>query len=221
MGIGRVIVFALLALVLIAASFATYYFVIGPKLPFSPGPDTTATARAHGTAQAQTQAATDAQATANTRISASTTAQGRANATAQANPYPPNGGTLTINDPLSNNSKGYGWEVGERDGGFCTFTGGAYHSNIPQSGVFHSCLALATSFADFAFEVQARVVSGTTSGIVFRADRTTTHLYYFIIDENGNFFLKVYFDTTFSSGQIGVVVLAGEAEFSNARVWKL
>ncbi len=267
-GIGRVIVFALRALLLMAASIATYYFVIGPKLPCSPGPDTTATARAQGTAQAQTKATTNAQATANTRISASATAQGQATATAQANPYPPNSGTLTINDPLSNNDNGYGWEGGERDGGFCTFTGGAYHSNIPQSGVFHSCLALVTSFADFAFEVQARVISGTTSGIVFRADRATTHLYYFIIDENGNFFLKVYFDkngtssviasgsdpaiktngnnliavvargsqielyvnrhlirtlndTTFSSGQIGVVVLAGEVAFSNARVWKL
>jgi eukaryotic-like serine/threonine-protein kinase len=268
LGIGRVIVFALLALLLIAASFATYYFVIGPKLPFSPGPDTTATTRANGTAHAQTQATANASATANTQISASATAQGKATATAQANPYPPNGGTLAINDPLSNNNNGYGWEVGERDGGFCAFNGGAYHSNIPQSGVFHSCLALATSFADFAFEVQARVVSGTTSGIVFRADRATTHLYYFIIDKNGNFYLKVYFDkfdtssviasgsdpaiksdgnnliavvarggqielyinrrliktlndTTFSSGQIGVVVLSGEVAFSNARVWKL
>jgi len=127
---------------------------------------------------------------------------------------------------------------------------------------------LATNFTDFAFEVQAKVISGTTSGIVFRANRATTHLYYFIIDENGNFYLKVYFDkngtssviasgsdpaiksdgnnliavvarggqielyinrhliktlndTTFSSGQIGVVVLSGEAAFSNARVWKL
>ena len=191
-----------------------------------------------------------------------------ASATAEANPYPPNSGTLAINDPLSNNSKGYGWEEGERDGGFCTFTGGTYHSIIPQSGVFHSCLALATRFTDFAFEVQAAVISGTASGIVFRADRATTHLYYFILDESGNFYLKVYFDklgtssviasgsnpaintdghnliavvargsqidlyvnrhliktlsdTTFSSGQIGVVVLAGEVAFSNARMWKL
>ncbi len=268
LGLGRVILLVLLALLLIAASFATYFFVIGPKLPFSPGPDTTATARVQETAQAQTQATANALATTNTRIAASATAQSRATATAQANPYPPNRGTLVINDPLSDNSKGYGWEGGERDGGFCTFTGGTYHSNIPLSGTFHSCLALATNFTDFAFEVQAKVISGTTSGIVFRANRATTHLYYFIIDENGNFYLKVYFDkngtssviasgsdpaiksdgnnliavvarggqielyinrhliktlndTTFSSGQIGVVVLSGEAAFSNARVWKL
>ena len=199
---------------------------------------------------------------------ASATAQVKATSTAEANPYAPGGGRLVINDPLSNNSKGYNWEEGERDGGFCTFSGGTYHSNIPQSGVFHSCLALATNFADFAFEVQAAVISGSSSGIVFRADRATTHLYYFIIDESGNFHLKVYFDkfdtssvvasgssaaiktsgsnliavgarggqidlyvnrqlikslsdTTFRSGQIGVVALAGEVAFSNVRVWKL
>jgi serine/threonine protein kinase len=191
---GRIILFALLALVLIAASFASYYFIIGPKLLFANSPNTTATARAHGTAQAQDQATANAHATANARVSAS--------ATAEANPYPPKSGTLVINDPLSNNSMGYDWEEGERDGGFCTFTGGTYHSNIPQSGVFHSCLALATNFADFAFEVQAAVITGTASGIVFRADRATTHLYYFRIDENGNFLLKVYFDKNGTSNII-------------------
>jgi hypothetical protein len=256
---GSVILLVLLALILIAASFASFYFIIGPKLLYPTGPNTTATAQA--------QASANALATSRA-LSASATAQGRATTTAEANPYPPNSGTLAINDPLSNNSKGYGWEEGERDGGFCTFTGGTYHSIIPQSGVFHSCLALATHFTDFAFEVQAAVISGTSSGIVFRADRATTHLYYFILDESGNFYLKVYFDklgtssviasgsnpaintnghnliavvargsqidlyvnrhliktlsdTTFSSGQIGVVVLAGEVAFSNARVWKL
>ena len=259
LSMGRVILLVLLALILIAASFASFYFIIGPKLLYATGPNTTATAQA--------QASANALATSRA-LSASATAQGRATATAEANPYPPNSGTLAINDPLSNNSKGYGWEEGERDGGFCTFTGGTYHSIIPQSGVFHSCLALATHFTDFAFEVQAAVISGTSSGIVFRADRATTHLYYFILDERGNFYLKVYFDkfgtssviasgsnpainadghnliavvargsqvdlyvnrhliktlsdTTFSSGQIGVVVLAGEVAFSNARVWKL
>ena len=257
LSMGRVILLVLLALILIAASFASFYFIIGPKLLYATGPNTTATAQASANALATSRA-----------LSASATAQGRATATAEANPYPPNSGTLAINDPLSNNSKGYGWEEGERDGGFCTFTGGTYHSIIPQSGVFHSCLALATHFTDFAFEVQAAVISGTSSGIVFRADRATTHLYYFILDERGNFYLKVYFDkfgtssviasgsnpainadghnliavvargsqvdlyvnrhliktlsdTTFSSGQIGVVVLAGEVAFSNARVWKL
>ncbi len=194
---GRIILFALLALVLIAASFASYYFIIGPNLLFANSPNTTATAHARGTAQAQGQATANALATANARVSASATALG-----AEGNPYPPKSGTLVINDPLSNNSISYNWEEGERDGGFCTFTGGTYHSNILQSGIFHSCLALATNFANFAFEVQAAVITGTSSGIVFRADRATTHLYYFRIDENGNFLLKVYFDKNGTSNII-------------------
>ena len=257
------IALALLALLLIAASVGAYYVIAGAQSPSAFGG-----ANATATAQAREQSTANALATTNANTLASATAQGRATATAQANPYAPNGGTLVINDPLSSNNKGYGWEEGERDGGFCTFSGGSYHSSIPQNGVFHSCLALATNLADFAFEVQATVISGSSSGIVFRADRATTHLYYFIIDENGNFYLKVYFDkfgtssivasgssaaikssgsnliavvargshidlyvnrqlirslsdTTFQSGQVGVVALAGEVAFSNAKVWKL
>ena len=268
-GIGRAILLALLVLVLIAGSLGTYYLIVGTPLPFGINVNATASAQAQGTAQARNQATASTLATAANaqHISASATALG-ATATAQANPYPPNTGTLALDDPLRDNSKGYGWEEGERDSGSCTFSGGSYHSNIPLAGVFHSCLALATNFSDFAFEVQATIISGNSSGIVFRADRATTHLYYFIIDTSGNFYLKVYFDkfgtssivgsgtstyinasgsnliavvargsnidlyvnqhllkslsdTTYSSGQVGVVALAGEVAFSNARVWKL
>jgi hypothetical protein len=260
-GKRRGILLAILVVVLIAASAGSYYFIVGSNSPLVVNVNATASAQAQGTAQARGQATANALATVNAQ-------QAFATATAQANPYSPNSGTLALDDPLHNNSKGYNWEEGERDGGFCTFTGGTYHSNIPQTGVFHSCLALATNFSDFAFEVQATIISGSSSGIVFRADRATTHLYYFIIDQNGNFNLKVYFDkfgtsstvasgssnavnasgsnliavvargsnidlyvnqqlvkslsdTTYSSGQIGVVALSGEVAFSNARVWKL
>lgn len=254
---------ALLALVLIASGAGAYYLLAGSRSLFiAGGPDITATTRA------REQSTTSALTTANASHNATATAQVKATSTAEANPYAAGGGTLVLHDPLSDNSKGYGWEEGERDGGTCSFSGGSYHSNIPQDGVFHSCLALATNFADFAFEVQATVIAGSSSGIVFRADRAQTHLYYFIIDENGNYHLKVYFDkygtssvvasgssaaiknsgsnliavvargsridlyvnrqlikslndTTFRSGQIGVVALAGEVAFSDARVWKL
>ena len=38
------------------------------------------------------------------------------------------------------------------------------------------------------------LVSGSTGGIVFRADRATTHLYYFTVDRNGGYLLKAYYD---------------------------
>jgi hypothetical protein len=65
---------------------------------------------------------------------------------------------------------------------------------IPLTGYFHSCLALSTHFSNFAFEVQMNLISGTAGGIVFNADRATTHLYYFTIDRNGAYLLKAYYD---------------------------
>ncbi len=259
---GRGILLALLVLILLLGSSAgLYYYFVGFGSPSTTDANATATAQANATVLANNNVHGTATALANNR-DATATAQ------ANANPYPPGTGTLVLDDPLSNNTKGYQWEEGSRDGGYCTFTGGAYHSIILQAGFFHSCLALATHFTDFAFEVQATIVSGSSSGIVFRADRATTHLYYFIIDKNGNYYLKVYFDkfgnssivasgsspaihasgsnligvvaqgnnislyvnrqpiksvsdSTFSSGQVGVVALAGEVAFSNAKVWSL
>ncbi len=117
--------------------------------------------------------------------------------TAQAvssNPYPPYTGTLVLNDPLRDNSEGYSWEEGTRDQGTCTFTDGAYQSDIPLSGYFHSCLALSVNYRNFAYEVQMTLVSASAGGIVFRADRATTHLYYFTVDRKGGYQLKAYFD---------------------------
>lgn len=110
------------------------------------------------------------------------------------NPYPPYQGTLSLNDPLSDNTRGYSWEEGTRDQGTCTFTGGMYHSNISLAGYFHSCLALSSSYSNFAFEVQINFISSSAGGIVFRADRATTHFYYFALDRQGGYLLKAYYD---------------------------
>ncbi len=260
---GRAIVLSVLVLLIIAASAGAFYYFARSN-PGGPTIDVNATATAQAKATATTQANETATALVNDK-NATATAQ----ALASRNPYPPNTGTLALDDPLNDNSKGYGWEEGTRDGGTCTFTGGVYQSSIPQDGVFHSCLALNADFSNFAFEVQATITSGNYSGIVFRASRATTQFYYFLINRNGDFFLKVFFnktdnsiiasgsspaihtnlnemnliavvaqasnidlyvnhqlinslsDTTYNHGQVGVVTLAGEASFSNARVWTL
>jgi hypothetical protein len=265
-------VIALPILLLILAMSGALYFVIRAPFQNSSAPDATS-----GTATAQANAdATHAAATAQTNANATSvaaTVQAQAvngTATAQAaaypNPYPPNTGTLALNDPLADNGRGYNWEEGVRDQGYCTFTGGSYHSSIPVAGTFHSCLASSQDFSNFAFEVQMNIISGNTGGIVFRANRATTHFYYFLVDRNGNYHLQVYYDSngnytllasgsatplrgndligvvaqgstislyvnrqlvkqindpTYTHGQVGVFALAGEASFSNARVWTL
>src|SRR5260370_10003597 len=104
------------------------------------------------------------------------------------------GGRMVLDDPLRNNNLGYQWEEGQRDLGGCTFIGGVYHVTQPKNGLFHSCIALNTDFANFVYEVHMTLVTGNYSGIVFRADRATTHFYYFRIGPDGNYFLTRYVD---------------------------
>ena len=250
-GSGRgllMVALALLALILIASGAGAYYFLAGSRSLFIfGGPDITATTRARG------QSTAIALMTANARHFASATAQVKATSTAEANPYAPGGGRLVINDPLKDQGQHLNWQEGwNENNAACQFKRNAYGQYLGERRI----------------SVIGRHVLGSYSGIVFRADRATTHLYYFIIDESGNFHLKVYFDkfdtssmvasgssaaiktsgsnlmavgarggqidlyvnrqlikslsdTTFRSGQIGVVALAGEVAFSNVRVWKL
>ena len=121
--------------------------------------------------------------------------KGNANATAitEQNPYT-YGGTLALDDPLHDNSQGHQWEEGQRDFGFCQFTAGAYRVSEPQQGFFHSCIALNTDFTNFVYEVQMTMITGDYGGIVFRADRATTHFYYFRITQDGTYSFSAYVD---------------------------
>jgi eukaryotic-like serine/threonine-protein kinase len=130
------------------------------------------------------------------------------NATAQANspsppttpsnPYPPHRGRLVLDDPLRDNSRGFGWEEGKRSFGSCQFSAGAYHAYQPQAGYFHSCTAYNTDFRNFAFEVQMTMISGEYAGIIFC--RTTPNTYYvFRMYNNGNYSLLRNIDTDFAN----------------------
>src|SRR5438132_348194 len=69
-----------------------------------------------------------------------TTPQPTTTANSSQNPYPPNTGTLVLNDPLTDNSRGYKWDESSFSGtGTCGFTGGAYHINVQKAGLI--CIA--------------------------------------------------------------------------------
>jgi len=100
------------------------------------------------------------------------------NATATAvveNPYT-HSGTLTLADPLSDNSKGQGWDVNSN----CAFIDGAYHAIAPNPRFSDYCIARSTNFSDFVFEVQLKIIKGDEGGIDFRVTSTTypTDQYY-------------------------------------------
>jgi len=103
------------------------------------------------------------------------------------NPYPPFGGTLVLNDPLKDNSRGYKWDQATfADGGVCQFTGGVYHVIKTQQGLWGCNPELSTlnNVQNFAFQVQTTISKGDTAGIFFRALKTGGS-YYFLIFPTG------------------------------------
>jgi len=190
---GVVLLLSLLVILLLGASIGAFLYLAKPNIPGAQS-----TPQASSTTATQAGANTNATSTAIAQASATATAQATTNTIPTVVTTPPSNtlgsGTLALDDPLIDNSRGYSWEEGLRDSGYCTFTGGAYHASIALSGYFHSCLALGKDFGDFSYQVNITIVSGDYGGIVFRADRATTHFYYFLIDRSGNYNLKAYFD---------------------------
>jgi hypothetical protein len=105
-------------------------------------------------APAQATAAAQAHTTATASTALTATAQAQATATASViaanpNPYTPGSGKLALIDPLSDNSKGYAWDVGSYADGACAFSGGpfmrAHRKSISSTPVLRKPPTLATS----------------------------------------------------------------------------
>src|SRR5260370_10715853 len=139
----------------------------------------TASAVANAHAPATTLARANTKATAVSIANATATAGVNAHATATGstiaanpNPYPPGGGTLALLDPLSDNSKGFGWSENSTN---CAFTGRAYHVIAPDAHLFAYCAARTTNFVNFAYEVQMKIIKGDVGGIIVRANSTNNN----------------------------------------------
>ncbi len=129
--------------------------------------------------------------------------------TASQNPYT-HSGTLALDDPLTDNSKGYNWQTGTNsNGATCAFQGGAYHATQPRAGFFHSCTAYNTDYSNFAFEVQMTTISGDYAGIIFSKATPDTY-YLFRVFTNGNYDLSRSVDANFDTDCISI------ANFSTA-----
>lgn len=119
------------------------------------------------------------------------TAPASATSSSATNPYPPGMGTLVLNDPITDNSRGYKWDEGSiANGGTCGFNAGAYHIHSSQQNGF-ICVPEASNlvFSNLAFEVKVTITQGTEAGIVVRLDQTTGTGYYFFIQGQGSFLL--------------------------------
>jgi hypothetical protein len=111
------------------------------------------------------------------------------------NPYPPYRGTMRINDPLRDNTAGYGWmdesikQTVETEG--CHFCEDAYHLTISskQQSYMVYCLATRTNFSDFVYQIEATLLKGTEIGVVFRQTPGFC-FYYFYIRRDGTYGLQ-------------------------------
>jgi hypothetical protein len=124
-----------------------------------------------------------------------------ATATANTNTFTQDtSGSATLTDPLTVNSNTTNWNTtnGAKASG-CAFNHSTYHVIERQKGSFQPCLATATNFSDFLYEVQMTVDTGTQGGIVFRADGSQNSFYLFRIGIDGSYFLDVYQNATTSS----------------------
>lgn len=208
---GLIALLLIIAVVLIAASGLGFYFGY-----YQPGQQH---AFATQTAQAQTSVATSAAATGSAQV-AQATAQAAATgtagvqATAQAyqNIYTQaTRGTPTLDDPLNAPLLASLWDItlGSHADGACAFTGGAYHSTIPNAGFFEPCYALNSNFSNFAFQVNMTITQGDAGGILLRADTAHNKFYLFKINvDDGSFTLYRY---TNAKGTQAALLLNGSS----------
>jgi len=112
---------------------------------------------------------------------------------ANANPYPPGGGTLVLSDPLADDSQGHGWDVGSTADGMCAFGGGAYHVSSTKTQHYHFCAPSIPDVSNFAFEAQVTLLKGDCGGLIFRrTDNTGDQLYLFEVCQDGSYSLYLY-----------------------------
>lgn len=179
-GRGKILVLAIIAVVVVLVAAG----IIGAVAV-----NNTNTQHANATATAQTQAQ---HLTATAAVNANQTAT----AVAITTTYPFSN-NLVLNDPLTDNSKGFKWDEAAPSStqGGCVFQGQSYHVSEPQSGFFNYCIANSTNFANFTYEVEMMVAKGDAGGLIFRANTSGQNpsFYYFRLNQDGtyNFFLYV------------------------------
>src|SRR5579863_2534164 len=215
---GMFIFLGVLAFVLVASGLGFIVYTTTTQFQNNVHSQATTIARstisAQSTTQANAQATAQAFGTANARIYASATATSGvsvtqtaiannvgATVTAYTNTFTlDTSGSATLTDPLSDNSNNNNWDTsnGTITSG-CAFNNGTYHVIERQQGSFQPCLATATNFSDFLYEVQMTVDTGTQGGIVFRADGSHSSFYFFRIGIDGSYFLDLYKNGTTAS----------------------
>jgi transcriptional regulator with XRE-family HTH domain len=115
---------------------------------------------------------------------------------ASPNPYTASWSRLALSDPLKDQGQHLNWQEGWNENrASCQFKRDAYYSMQPLAGYFHACLAQATMFRNFTYEVEAFLYRGDYLGMIFRATSSLDSKYYlFRVHSDGTYMLKRYID---------------------------
>ena len=125
------------------------------------------------------------------------TAQAALTATAVASNFPFSA-NLKLTDPLTDNSKGNGWE----SNGNCKFQASAYHVLDPQANTFNFCSAINTDFQNFTYQVEALLIKGDGLGITFRGNAKNNQIYRFTVFNDNSYNLIAYVDPTGTNARL-------------------
>jgi serine/threonine protein kinase len=96
-------------------------------------------------------------------------------------------GIPALDDPLTGEDANQ-WQIislnsHNHDG--CNFTHGTYQAVISNLGYFFPCMALATNFSNFAYQMEMSVTAGDGGGLVFRSNEHAQ--YRFRVNANGTY----------------------------------
>lgn len=108
-------------------------------------------------------------------------------------------GLIKLDDSLQSN--GTGLALDQRDG-ICDFVNGQYLVSAPDQNTFQPCIAHATNFQNFVFQVQMTINEGDCGAIIFRRSSETAQEYFFRICKDGSYILLRY-DALGSNGPTG------------------
>lgn len=108
------------------------------------------------------------------------------------NPYT-HTGTLVLNDALNGKRNPNGWDQGSTDSNAsCLFEQGTYHVTEATPGFFHGCIAHASHYNNFVYQVQMTLLHEGAGGILFRTDLARSQAYYFSIYVDSSYAFWVF-----------------------------
>lgn len=188
---GTSISLVILALLMMLGGVALIYYTAMTR-PSQFRAQATATVQTILTAQTQATTTARAQAQATAQVQARITATAQAQARTLQNAYnTATNGTPTLDSTLAGQDNANWSNYDAVGGGGCTFLNNALHASVFQSRTYVPCLAQASNFNNFAFQVQMTILKGDGGGLVFRANDVKDQFYLLRISHDGLFGISV------------------------------